>query len=91
MEETPELAPKLIIPQTQSLLYGFNGKRHIPPAQLSSQSVSIYSMSSRSSAFWTSHLPTMPSSGGHGSTWWERSHPPIISHWSTSHHSEWLI
>jgi len=31
MEDTPELARKMIIPQTQSLLYGFNGSEARSP------------------------------------------------------------
>ena len=31
MEDTPELTQKIIIPQTQSLLYGFNGSEGRSP------------------------------------------------------------
>ena len=34
MEDTPELAQKLIIPQTQSLLYGFDGNEARSPGKV---------------------------------------------------------
>jgi len=45
MEDTPELARKLILPRTQSLFYGFDGNEACSPGIVSSLSDPIHSTS----------------------------------------------
>ena len=64
MEDTPELARKMILLQTQSL-YGFDGSKAHSPGIVTSRSERIYTTLSQSSASLMSNLPTTLSSGDH--------------------------
>ena len=65
MEETFESARKMIISQTQSLLYRFDGSEAHLPGTIEFPVRAIHTTSSQSSASLTLNLLTTPSSGGH--------------------------
>jgi len=68
IEDTPELVRKLINPQTQSLLYSFDGSEARSPDTVEFP-VRVDSFNVVTEfCFYKSNSLTMPSSGGRGST-----------------------